>query len=80
MKNFIPLSLVLKEIEVIGYPDFLCIKLLVKLITQEGSSRGQFHSKVILFYESGLWICILVVVISFHAGLSALRSIIKSTI
>jgi len=54
MKNFIPLSLVLKETEVIGYPDFLCIKLLVKLITKEGSSRGQFHSKVKLFYESGL--------------------------
>jgi hypothetical protein len=45
MKNFIPLSLVLKEIEVIGYPDFVCAKLFVKLITQEGNSRGQFYSK-----------------------------------
>jgi hypothetical protein len=54
MKNFIPLSLVLKEIEVIGYPNFLCVKLLVKLMTQVGNSRGQFHSKVKLFYESVL--------------------------
>ena len=45
MKNFKPLSFVLKEIKVIGYPHFLCVKLLVKLITQEGNSRGQFLSK-----------------------------------
>jgi len=54
MKNFIPLPLVLKEIKVTGYPNFLYVKLLVKLITQEGNSRGQFHSKVKIFYESGL--------------------------
>jgi hypothetical protein len=48
------LSLVLKEIEGIGYPNFLCVKLLGNLMTQEGNSRGQFYSKVKLFYESGL--------------------------